>query len=172
MSGSTLQLDKVVEQLVEVRNPQLRSHIITDIIMGDNKLNTAMAADLLNLVMKTFPSKEENISIDNKLFRSKVCKLTRLSQFYHELVKPRDFPSTNDVNTSRQEILCMELVTDLEEVESVLELVDIQQGMEEMEIKLSFSDFLSCFETEGDLSSAMDGFSIQKYAENGRQHSG
>ena len=172
VSGSTLQLDKVVEQLVEVRNPQLRSHIITDIIMGDNKLNTAMAADLLNLVMKTFPSKEENISIDNKLFRSKVCKLTRLSQFYHELVKPRDFPSTNDVNTSRQEILCMELVTDLEEVESVLELVDIQQGMEEMEIKLSFSDFLSCFETEGDLSSAMDGFSIQKYAENGRQHSG
>jgi len=157
----SVDLDKLVEQLGEVRNPQLRSHIITDIIIGENKLKYSMSADFLSLVIKTFPSKEENISIDNKLFRSKVCKLTRLSQFYYELVKPRDFADEKDGNTCREEILCMELVTDLEEVESVLRLVDIKQGEQEMEIELSFPDFLSCFETEGDLSSAKDGLSIR-----------
>jgi len=160
-SVATLELDRVVEKLVEVKNPQLRSHIITDIIMGENKLTTEMAADFLKLLMDTFPNKEDNISIDNKLFRSKVSKMARLSQFYHELVKYREFTDEYTANTSRQEILCLELVTDIEEVESVLELVDIKQGEDDLEIELSFPDFVSCFETEGDLSSAKDGLSIR-----------
>jgi len=160
-SVATLELDRVVEKLVEVKNPQLRSHIITDIIMGENKLTTTMAADFLKLLMDTFPNKEDNISIDNKLFRSKVSKMARLSQFYHELVKYREFTDEYTANTSRQEILCLELVTDIEEVENILELVDIKQGEDDLEIELSFPDFVSCFETEGDLSSAKDGLSIR-----------
>jgi hypothetical protein len=154
-------LDKMVEELAEVRNPQLRSHIVTDIITGENRLGTTRSSQFLGLVMDTFSSKEENISIDNKLFRSKVSKLTSLSKFYYELVKPRDF--TDDIESvGKEEILCLELVTDLEEVHILLNLVDIKKREEEeMEIELSFSDFLSCFETEGDLSSAKHGLSIR-----------
>jgi len=154
-------LEKIKEDLKEVRNAQLRSHIVSEIITGENKLKTNMSAEFLDLIMKTFPGKEENISIDNKLFRSKVWKLSSLSNFYYELVKPREFALDDAESGSKEERLCLELVTDLEEVHSVLELVDIKKGEVEMEIELSFPDFLSCFETEGDLSSSKDGLSIR-----------
>jgi len=159
LMSDIVDLEKLVEKVVEVRNPQLRSHIVSDIITGESKLKTAMSAEFLGLLMKTFSTKEENISIDNKLFRSKVWKLSSLSSFYYELVKPREFVNDMEGGT-KEERLCLELMTDLEEVRILLDLVGIKMGEEEMEIELSFPDFLSCFETEGDLSSAKDGLSI------------
>ena len=69
---------------------------------------------------------EENISVENRIWRGKVTKLEKLVQLYTELVRPRS--EEVEMSGSVEESLCLELMTDIDEIESLMEMVEIAQS--------------------------------------------
>ena len=140
---------QVLSELLEVKNAHLRWQILGEIMTSsrDTETVTSFLKQLLT------SSEEENISVENRIWRGKVTKLEKLVQLYTELVRPRS--EEVEMCGSVEESLCLELMTDIDEIETVMEMVEIQSSTSpgsDSEMKASLSDVISCFELDGDVS--------------------
>ena len=150
--SSPVHVDRMAELLLDIRNPQLRSQVLSDLVAEEERLGLELVQQLLNTVRKTFEDAQENVSIENKLWRSKVHKLYRLAAFYQELGREEEDMDTAGPGTSSSSVeeLSLSLATDLEEVTTLLQVAPIAPAAPP-HTALALHDFLSCFETEGDL---------------------
>ena len=141
--------DRLGELLLEIRNPQLRCTVLAEVVVGENRVGVEEVLELLTIISKTFEKVEGNISIENKVWRSKVLRMLNLTSFYQELVKEVESEEKEEVR-SMEEQLCHALTTDVEEISMMLEVVTIAATGEQEELpELELVDFLSCFELEG-----------------------
>jgi hypothetical protein len=138
--------------LLEVRNPQLRRQVLADLLVGEHQAPQAIVPALLAIIWKSFEPTEDNVSRENKLWRSKVNKLYNLSIFFEELAREDTEGPEEEGARAPEEALSHCLATDLEEVAVLLEVAPLGPALEETPM-LCLPDFLSCFETEGDLAS-------------------
>ena len=81
-------------------------------------------------------------------------------KLYTEVFRQRE--EKVEVSGSIEETLCLELITDIEDVETLITIVNLKENEEENAyLPITFSEFLSCFEVEGDVSSSVKISSIK-----------
>ena len=151
--------NKVLTELLEVKNAQLRWQILSDIL--NCSVDTETVSSFLKKILNS--SEEENISIENKIWRSKVIKLEKLVELYTELIKPRT--EEVEISGSVEESLCLELMTDIDEIESLLEIIEISNTFradDDIVMKASLSEVISCFEVDGDVNTDKTSIRLKK----------
>jgi len=142
----------LVKKISEIKNAQLRGQILSDIVTTENRMTPSQISEFLQLVHESLlKTEEQNTSIENKLFKSKVCKLRLLCRLYEDFLRNNEKVYDNDVSKNLEEELCLELFTDLEEVRSILSVLDITEEKDGAFPSIAFAEFISCFEVEGDL---------------------
>jgi len=148
--GSGKDIEKMAGLIVEVRNARLRSHLLTKLV-GEETIEAELPQLLAALSKNVADAAEDNVSIENKLWRSKVKKLNNLALFYQGLSNSSEKASDQMDNVqSMEEVLCHLLATDLDEVEALLKVAPMSTCPPENP-PLTMQDFLSCFETEGEV---------------------
>ena len=88
-------------------------------------------------------------------------KLDKVVELYQEVFKERR--EEIEASGSLQEALCLELMTDIEDVEDLLQVVTIAEEREltsggGVSNNIPLSEFLACFEIDGDFSSERSSF--------------
>ena len=88
-------------------------------------------------------------------------KLDKVVELYQEVFKERR--QLIEASGSLQEALCLELMTDIEDVEDLLQVVTIAEEREltsggGVSNNIPLSEFLACFEIDGDFSSERSSF--------------
>ena len=88
-------------------------------------------------------------------------KLDKVVELYQEVFKERR--QMIEASGSLQESLCLELMTDIEDVEDLLQVVTIAEEREltsggGVSNNIPLSEFLACFEIDGDFSSERSSF--------------
>ena len=88
-------------------------------------------------------------------------KLDKVVELYQEVFKERR--EEIEASGSLQESLCLELMTDIEDVEDLLQVVTIAEEREltsggGVSNNIPLSEFLACFEIDGDFSSERSSF--------------
>ena len=147
--GAEKDVEKMAGLIVEVRNARLRSHLLSK-LAGEDSMEAELPKLLATLNKNVSDATEENVSIENKLWRSKVKKLNCLSLFFQGLSNPIEEANDQmDSVGSVEEALCHLLATDIDEVEAFLKAAPISAPAEDP--PLTMQDFLSCFETEGEV---------------------
>ena len=147
--GSGKDIEKMAGLIVEVRNARLRSHLLTKLV-AEETIEADLPQLLATLNKNVTDATEENVSIENKLWRSKVKKLNSLALFFQGLSISTEKASDQMENVqSMEEVLCHLLATDLDEVEALLKVAPMSDPPEDP--PLTMQDFFSCFETEGEV---------------------
>ena len=144
---------RVVVMLLQIKNPALRSQEVWELVQGERRLKQEQVVGFLETIRRSFDGAEESVTIENKLWRSKVHKLFRLSVFYQELVKEEELEEEEGLERSAEEELSHLLATDLEEVAALLAVVPLTLASSPGVLTVDLPDFLSCFELEGSSSS-------------------
>jgi len=102
-------------------------------------------------ITNTFDCSGKNVSIDNRLWMSQVQKLDKLVELYREILDVGEDKFDSPGGTL-EETLCLELMTDIEDVQSLMEVLSIDDTNEEsLNKSLTLYDLLTSFHTEGDL---------------------
>ena len=144
-------IEKMAGLIVEVRNARLRSHLLNKLV-AEGTIEAGLPQLLATLSKNVADATEENVSIENKLWRSKVKKLNSLALFFQGLSHSTEKAVDQmDHVQSMEEVLCHLLATDLDEVEALLKVAPLSAPHEDP--PLTMQDFLSCFETEGEVGS-------------------
>jgi len=147
--GSGKDIAKMADLIVEVRNARLRSHLLIKLV-AEETIEADLSQLLAILGKNVTDATEENVSIENKLWRSKVKKLNSLALFFQGLSNSSEKAGEQMDNVqSKEEVLCHLLATDLDEVEALLKVAPMSNPPEDH--PLTMQDFLSCFETEGEV---------------------
>ena len=157
-------VDRCLADLLEVRNAQLRFQILSDLLTNQRSEEEGLQK-LVKQIMYTFDNSDKNgdknsdknISIENRIWRSKVMKIDKTLDLFRELFKNKMPQEVIEGLGSLQETLCLEMMTDIEDVEELLQIVKITeesgvQDDDDGDLKVSFSEFLTCFEIDGDIS--------------------
>ena len=145
-------LDECLENLMEVRNAQLRFQILHDLVTSD-KFELETIEKMFKEILSSFNKDDKNISIENRIWRSKVTKISKTLELYKELINKQLHEDVIELSGNLKETLCLELMTDIEDIEELLQIVKItddnSNGNEN--INMHFSEFLVCFEIDGDI---------------------
>ena len=153
-------MDRCLADLLEVRNAQLRFQILSDLLTNQKSEEEGLQK-LVKQIMDTFDNSDKNgdknISIENRIWRSKVMKIDKTLDLFRELFKNKVSQEVIEGLGSLQETLCLEMMTDIEDVEELLQIVKITEESrvkddDDGDLKVSFSEFLTCFEIDGDIS--------------------
>ena len=158
-------VDRCLADLLEVRNAQLRFQILSDLLTNQRSEEEGLQK-LVKQIMDTFDNSDKNgdkngdknISIENRTWRSKVMKIDKTLDLFRELFKNKMPQEVIEGLGSLQETLCLEMMTDIEDVEELLQIVKIteesrvQEDDDDGDLRVSFSEFLTCFEIDGDIS--------------------
>ena len=139
--------------LMEVRNAQLRLQTLNDLLTTE-KFELETIEKMLKEILATFNNDDRNISVENKIWRSKVSKIHMALEFYKELMNKKIQEDVIESSGSLNETLCLELMTDIEDIEELLQIVKINNDGEEKAeafIKVQFAEFLGCFEIDADV---------------------
>merc|ERR1740128_116526 len=104
-------------------------------------------------ILSSFNKDERNISIENRIWRSKVTKISKTLELYKELINKEIYEDVIEMSGNLKETLCLELMTDIEDIEELLQIVKISENdsTENGNINMDFSEFLTCFEIDGDI---------------------
>ena len=157
-------VDRCLADLLEVRNAQLRFQILSDLLTNQKSEEEGLQK-LVKQIMDTFDNSDKNgdknsdknISIENRIWRSKVMKIDKTLALFRELFKNKMPQEVIEGLGSLQETLCLEMMTDIEDVEELLQIVKITEESgarddDDGDLIVSFSEFLTCFEIDGDIS--------------------
>ena len=149
-------MEDCLTNLMEVRNAQLRFQTLHDLVTAE-KLELGVVERMFKEILATFDTGDRNISVENRIWRSKVTKIYKTLQLYKELINKEIHEEVIESSASLKEALCLELMTDIEDIEELLQIVKIKEdemsGTEkEQKIHMHFSEFLGCFEIDGDMS--------------------
>jgi len=144
-------IEKMASLVAEVKNARLRSQLLSKLV-GEGMVEAELVQLFASLSKNVDNASEENVSIENRLWRSKVKKLNNLALFHQGLSMSNLAEETrSDDPMSVEEALCHLLATDIDEVEVLLKVAPLSEAAEIEDSSLGLQDFLSCFETEGDV---------------------
>ena len=83
-----------------------------------------------------------------------MTKIFKTLELYKELINKDIQEDVIESSGSLKETLCLELMTDIEDIEELLQIVKIvdDESTRKENISMHFSEFLGCFEIDGDIS--------------------
>ena len=150
-------MNECLTNLMEVRNAQLRFQALHGLVTS-HKFELEIVEKMFKSILCTFDKEDRNISIENKIWRSKVTKIFKTLELYKELINKDIQEDVIESSGSLKETLCLELMTDIEDIEELLQIVKIvdDESTRKENISMHFSEFLGCFEIDGDISNDLN----------------
>merc|ERR1719285_727468 len=108
-------IEKMASLVAEVKNARLRSQLLSKLV-GEGMIEAELVQLFASLSKNVDNASEENVSIENRLWRSKVKKLNNLALFHQGLSLSNLAEETrSDDPMSVEEALCHLLAIDIDE---------------------------------------------------------
>jgi hypothetical protein len=151
-------LPSLADELDGIKNIQLKTYLVSSIMTKEQHKVTCdeAAALVINLIDKCQQQEDKNLPLEQKLYLRKLFKLRQLIELFQHVEKlgHRDasFEEGNWAALSGQLSVRSVYLEDLQQM--IREEEADTLGSDTSPSKLVFSDFLLCFELEGELHSS------------------